>query len=57
MKAHYYGITPDFSIDVESANSIAQEMALPFLLSNKENEALKQENWSCIQQWKGIRMS
>lgn len=41
MKVHYYGITPDFSIDAESAESIAQEMALPFLLSHKENEALK----------------
>ncbi len=39
---HHFGISHDFSIDKAAAESLAETMALPFVLSNKDNQALKQ---------------
>lgn len=41
MKAHSYGIRPDFSIDVVAAKEIAQQEVLPFILSHRNNPAIQ----------------
>ncbi len=40
MGAHFYGITPDFTQD-DSIGTQIQQLALPFILKNRDNEAIK----------------
>lgn len=40
MGAHFYGITPDFTQD-DSITTQIQQLALPFILKNRDNEAIK----------------
>lgn len=40
MGAHFYGITPDFTQD-DSISAQIQQLALPFILKNRDNEAIK----------------
>ncbi len=40
MGAHFYGITPDFTQD-DSISEQIQQLALPFILKNRDNEAIK----------------
>ncbi len=40
MGAHFYGITPDFTQD-DSIDSQIKQLALPFVLKNRDNEAIK----------------
>lgn len=41
LGCHYYGISPDFSIDDATIKSKVESMALPFILKNRDNEAIK----------------
>lgn len=40
MGAHFYGITPDFTQD-DTISAQIQQLALPFILKNRDNEAIK----------------
>lgn len=40
MGARFYGITPDFTQD-DSINTRIKQLALPFILKNRDNEAIK----------------
>ena len=39
--AHFYGISPSFTIDKKAAEESIASMALPFILQHKDNPALK----------------
>ncbi len=39
--AHFYGISPSFSVDKDAVESRISSMALPFILSHKDNPAIK----------------
>ncbi|MBE6355147.1 UvrD-helicase domain-containing protein [Treponema sp.] len=39
--SHFYGISPDFTQDKETAQRKIQEMALPFILKHRDNPAIK----------------
>ncbi|MCR5218536.1 exodeoxyribonuclease V subunit beta [Treponema sp.] len=41
MGAHFYGISPDFTQDKESIDKKINEMALPFILKNRDSLAIK----------------
>lgn len=40
LGAHFYGITPDFMQD-DTISAQIQQLALPFILKNRDNEAIK----------------
>lgn len=42
LGCHLYGISPDFSVDDETISQKVCNMALPFILSHKDNPAIKQ---------------
>lgn len=39
--AHYYGISPDFQQDKDTIEEQATALALPYILQNRDNEAIK----------------
>ena len=41
MGCHFYGISPDFTQDNEKIKEYAKQIALPLILSNKDNLAIK----------------
>lgn len=41
LGCHYYGISPDFVIDDATIKARVESMALPFILKNRDNEAIK----------------
>ncbi len=39
--AHFYGISPDYSMDDDTIQTQVNELALPFILEHRDNEAIK----------------
>lgn len=41
LGCHYYGVSPDFTIDADTITAKIKSMALPFTLKNRDNKAIK----------------